>query len=81
MVNFHSIQACTGQVKVELKEVKYIVNQKYESMGFNITQYNGNNEFENIRPYLFNSTLHICDADEHIGVIYCAYCTVKEKLQ
>ena len=80
-INFHSIQACTGQGKVELKKGLYIVKKTYEYMGFGITQYHGDNEYDKIISDLFPSTLYVCSADEHIWVIERASCTVKERVR
>ena len=62
-INFQSIQACTGRGKEELKKDISTAKKSYESMGFKITQYHGNNKFDQIIPHLLPSTLHICAAD------------------
>ena len=63
-INFHSIHACKGQGKVELKKFIYIFKQTYQYRGFNITHYHGDNKFEKIITHLLPYTLHICAADE-----------------
>ena len=74
-INFHYIQACTGQGKLELNKGLDIVKQTYKSRGFGITQYHGDNQFNKIISHLLPYILHICAADEHIGGIENAYLT------
>ena len=49
--------------KVELMKGQDIFKKRYESRGFNITQYHGNNQSDKIITHLLPSTLHICAAD------------------
>ena len=51
-INFHSIQECIGQGKVVLKKGLDIPKQTYEFRGFNITQYDSDNNVDKIRPNL-----------------------------
>ena len=64
---------------MEIKKGLDIFKHPYKSRGFNITQYNGDNEFDKIRPHLLPYSLHICAADKHIGGIEYVNCTVKSK--
>ena len=80
-INFHSIQVCTGRIKVELKKGLAISKQTFKPRGFNITQYHGNNKFDKIIPHLLPSTLNICAEDEHIRGIDCESCTFKDKVR
>ena len=75
-INFQYIQACMGRGKAQLKKGLCIVNQTYESRGFNITQYYSNNKFEKIRPYLLPSKLHICAVYEPIIYVVHPYMKV-----
>ena len=49
--------------KVELMKGQDIFKKRYESRGFNITQYHGNNKFKKIIPHILPSALHVCAAD------------------
>ena len=62
---------------MELKKDLDIFNQTYEYRGFNISQYQGDNEFNKIRPHLLTSTIHVCDSYKYIGRIERASCAVK----
>ena len=44
-MNFHSIQACMGRVKLELKKGPYMVKKTYKDRGLNITKYHGDSKF------------------------------------
>ena len=57
-VYFRSFQACNIRGKFEPVLVLKQVNTKYKDRGFIITDYHGDNEFENLHSFLAPSHLH-----------------------
>ena len=54
---------------------------KYQTRGFNITDIHGEHEF-NIKAlefFLQSTILHVYRKDEHLGILYTAIFTVKER--
>ena len=54
---------------------------KYKDIGFAITDYHGNNEFEHPRDFLSPAHLHTFAANEHIGDIERDIRTIMERVR
>ena len=70
-INFRSVQACVSRAKGKITKGLETVKKIYETRGFNITTYHGNNFFDIqvLRWLLLSGLLSICARDEHIHVI------------
>ena len=57
------------------------MNTKYKDIGFTITDYYSDNEFEHLSNFLAPAHLHTCAANEHIGDINRSIRKIKERLR
>ena len=55
------------------------VNNVHKTVGFKITDYHGDNEFNCIRDFLRPTTLHTCEKVEHVGPIEETVRTAKQR--
>jgi hypothetical protein len=80
-VNFITTQAVTSRSTAKIIEGLDEVCNIYNSRGFNIDVFHGDNEFniKALKAHLEPATMHTCAKDEHIHVIERSTRTVKER--
>ena len=79
LINFRTAQECRGRGKSECRDHLDAIVNKYESRGFKITDYHGDNEFAHIEGHVVPATTHICATGEHVPEIERSIRTVKER--
>ena len=68
-IYFGSVQACNVRVNYDIISGLKKLNTKYQDRGFDITGYNGDNEFKPLQDFLSPAHLHTCAVNEYIGDI------------
>ena len=80
-IYFRSAQACNNRGEYESILVLKNVKEKYKDIGFTITDYHVENEFEHLRDFFAPSHLHTCAANEQIMDIERSICATKGKVR
>jgi hypothetical protein len=81
LIDFRTAHECRGRGKMECREHLEEVKNKYESRGFKITSYHGDNEFTHLEDHVRPATTQICAAGEHVPEIERSIRTTKERVR
>ena len=81
VVKFLSVQYCTGRGRKEMERGIDKVTSKFTQRGFDITAFNGDNEFEKLREHVSPTPLNIVGRGEHVGTIERSVRTIKERVR
>ena len=80
-VNFISVQSCnSGSIGTIIAGLK-LIQKKYRTRGFSISEYHGDNEFDKseIKDFLTPALVNIYARHEHVGEIERSTRTIKER--
>ena len=80
-VNFITAQYSTSRLLRTIKTALAKVRNRYNSRGFTICDYYGDNEYDKsaLREFIEPAILHVYGREEHVGPIERSIRTVKER--